>query len=120
MMMEEFNMRWKAFWLLLSGFLVFNSSLELIEPVALFAAEAPSVELALRFRPVQKDVEFETPNSTDYNKCQVKIEKRSRGSGWVVIGTAHQVLRRYIDTNGDNVVDQWRLFQTRIGSLSRR
>lgn len=79
--------------------------------VCAFGAETPSVELALTFRPVQKDVEYETPSKDEYGDCQVKVERKGKASGWVVIGPAGQVLRRFVDTNGDNVVDQWRYFQ---------
>ncbi len=75
------------------------------------AADTPSVELALRFRPVQKDVDFETPKPNEFKLCKVTVERKGKTSGWAVSGPAGQVLRRYIDTNGDNVVDQWRYFQ---------
>ncbi len=73
-------------------------------------ADAPTVKLALSFRPVQKDVEIETPNPSEYDKCQVKVERAGKESGWVVYGPAGQVVRRFIDTNSDNVVDQWRYY----------
>ena len=76
-----------------------------------FAADTPSVELALKFRPVQKDVEYETPKANQFKLCKVTVERQGKTSGWAVTGPAGQLLRRYIDTNGDNVVDQWRYFQ---------
>lgn len=75
------------------------------------AAEPPSVKLALSFNPVQKDVEIETPDAREFDRCQVKVERKGKSSGWVVYGPAGQTLRRYTDTNGDNVVDQWQYFQ---------
>lgn len=75
------------------------------------AADAPSPKLALTFRPVQKDVEYETPPAADVDRCKVDVERAGKGSGWVVLGPAGQVLRRFVDTNGDNVVDQWRYYQ---------
>eukprot|EP00913_Durusdinium_trenchii_P028476 g26704.t1 len=74
------------------------------------AADAPSAELALSFRPVQKDVEYDTPKKSDYGKCTVKVERRGKQSGWVVFGPNGQTLRRFIDTNADNVVDEWRYY----------
>lgn len=74
------------------------------------AAETPSVKLALSFRPVQKDVEYETPTDAEFEHCTVKVERSGKTSGWVVIGAAGQALRRFIDTNNDNVVDQWRYY----------
>ncbi len=75
------------------------------------AADAPSIKLALSFRPVQKQVECETPKESEYAKCKVKVERHAKASGWVVLGPAGQPLRRFVDTNGDNVVDQWRYYK---------
>lgn len=74
------------------------------------AAETPSVKLALTFKPVQKDVDIETPPEAEYSKCKVEVERTSSTSGWVVKGPAGQILRRFVDTNSDNIVDQWRYF----------
>ncbi|MEQ9070731.1 MAG: thioredoxin, partial [Gimesia chilikensis] len=38
------------------------------------------------------------------------VEQSKKSSGWIVYGPNGQVLRRFVDTNGDNVVDQWRYF----------
>ena len=75
-----------------------------------WAAETPSVELAMRFRPVQKDVEYGIPPANQYGQCRVEVERATGSSGWIVLGPAGLVLRRYVDTNGDNVVDQWRYY----------
>jgi peroxiredoxin len=77
---------------------------------AALAAETPSVKLALTFRPVQKDVEYETPSPEEYDKCTVQVERQGKASGWIVKGPAGQILRRFVDTNNDNVVDQWRYY----------
>ncbi|MFN0196337.1 MAG: redoxin domain-containing protein [Planctomycetaceae bacterium] len=79
-----------------------------------FAADAPSVKTALTFKPVQKNVLYDIPEPDKYAQCQVKVERRGNTSGWVVFGEVGQTLRRYIDTNGDNVVDQWRYYQNGI------
>jgi len=75
------------------------------------SAETPTVERTLSlFHPVQKDVEFETPPAEDFKKCRISVERLGKTSGWVVFGPGGQVLRRFVDTNGDNVVDQWRYY----------
>ncbi|MGH7128029.1 MAG: thioredoxin-like domain-containing protein, partial [Planctomycetaceae bacterium] len=74
------------------------------------AADPPSAKLALSFKPIQKDIEYETPDAAEFDNCQVKVERTEGASGWVVYGPAGQVLRRFVDTNGDNVVDQWRYY----------
>jgi len=75
------------------------------------AADPPSAKLALAFRPGQKDVEYDTPMLSEYDKCKVAVERTAKTSGWIVTGPSSEVLRRFIDTNGDNVVDQWRYYQ---------
>ncbi len=80
-----------------------------------FAAEPPSPKLALSFQPVQKKyLDYETPIGAEVEKCQVKVERRGKSSGWVVYGPQGQVLRRFSDTNGDNVVDQWQYYNQGI------
>ncbi|WP_187782048.1 redoxin domain-containing protein [Gimesia chilikensis] len=74
------------------------------------AADAPSVELALTFKPIQQDIEIETPEKSEYGRCKVEVEQSKKSSGWIVYGPNGQVLRRFVDTNGDNVVDQWRYY----------
>ncbi|HEX6984377.1 MAG TPA: TlpA disulfide reductase family protein, partial [Planctomycetaceae bacterium] len=76
-----------------------------------FAADPPAPDLALSFRPAQKGVEIDVPEKADVAKCQVKVERKGKVSGWVVLGPQGQILRRFLDTNGDNVVDQWRYYR---------
>jgi thiol-disulfide isomerase/thioredoxin len=70
---------------------------------------APSVETALSLSPVQKqDIEYDIPvDPGAVAECTVRSEKIGRGTGWVLRDGADQVLRRFIDTDGDNVVDMW-------------
>lgn len=74
-------------------------------------AETPSVELALGFRPVQSDIDFDMPAKADYSQCEVKVERKGKHSGWVVFDKDGRTLRRFVDTNQDNVVDQWRYYR---------
>jgi thiol-disulfide isomerase/thioredoxin len=74
------------------------------------AADPPTPQLALSFKPLHKGVEYDTPEKPEIEKCKVQVERRGKSSGWVVLGPAGQVLRRFVDTNADNVVDQWRYY----------
>lgn len=75
------------------------------------AANLPSVAQALNlFKPVQKDVEYETPAPEEFSKCRVAVERSGKMSGYVVFGPKGQVLRRFVDSDGDNNVDQWRYY----------
>ena len=67
----------------------------------------PSVDQALKLSPMQKDVECDLPNAADAKTCTIKGEKQGEQSAWVVRDGNGQILRRFVDTNGDNVVDQW-------------
>jgi len=71
---------------------------------------SPAVKDLMLYTPRQKDVDYETPKPEDYAKCKVEAERRGKGSGWVVLGPAGQVLRKFLDTDGDKKMDQWRYF----------
>ena len=74
------------------------------------AAPPPAVKETMAFLPKQKDVEYETPKPDEYAKCKVELERKGKGSGWVVLGSSGQVLRKFLDTDGDNKLDQWRFY----------
>jgi thiol-disulfide isomerase/thioredoxin len=74
-------------------------------------AQSVSVEQVLGFRPRQADVEYEIPKPDEVAKCKVTVEQASGKSGWVLAGPQGQTLRRFVDTDGDKKVDQWRYFQ---------
>ncbi|MBL8827444.1 MAG: TlpA family protein disulfide reductase [Planctomycetaceae bacterium] len=65
----------------------------------------PTAEDALKLQPVQKDVEFDRPKET--TGSSIKAEQVDGKTGWVVRDAAGTILRRFVDTNGDNLVDQW-------------
>ena len=71
------------------------------------AQAAPTVADALKLSPVQKEVEYDTPTKEEMDRCTIKAEKIGGQTGWVVRDGAGQILRRFVDTNTDNVVDQW-------------
>ncbi len=74
-------------------------------------ANAPSVEQALRLKPVQADVDYDVPTPEEARNCTLKAEKIGTGTGWVVRDPAGRLLRRFIDSNADNVVDMWCYYQ---------
>lgn len=79
-------------------------------------AAAPSVEQALKLAPVQgsRDVSFDVPDANAVANCTIKAEKIGEQTGWVVRSAEGQILRRFVDTNDDNVVDQWSYFKDGI------
>lgn len=74
-------------------------------------AASPTVEDALKLVPVQKEVEFDTPTVSDVAKCTIAFEAPK---AWVVRNPSGQILRRFIDTNADGVVDLWCYYQDGI------
>jgi thiol-disulfide isomerase/thioredoxin len=77
-------------------------------------AASPTVEQALKLAPIQKDVDYDVPSAADAAKCTIKAEKVGGQTGWVVRGPNGQILRQFVDTNGDNVVDRWSYFKDGI------
>src|SRR5688572_7788013 len=85
-------------------------SLSLLLGSAALAA-TPTVEQALKLAPTQKDVEYDTPREADIPRATIKGEKMGTFSAWIVRDAAGQMLRRFADTNNDNIVDQWCYFR---------
>jgi thiol-disulfide isomerase/thioredoxin len=78
------------------------------------AAMAATVEEALKYVPVQREVEYDRPAAQDIKQCTISPEKVGKVSAWIVRGPGGQVLRSFSDTDGDNNVDQWSYFQNGI------
>ena len=74
-------------------------------------AQGVDVKTVLGYTPIQKDVDIETPTGADVAKCKLEVERQGKGSGWVLSGPQGQVLRRFMDTDGDQHVDEYRYFQ---------
>ncbi len=74
-------------------------------------AAPPPVEQTLLFKPVQKGVAIDTPTGDELAQCKVEAEKIGQATGWTVKDGKGYVLRRFLDTNGDNKVDSWCYFQ---------
>ena len=72
---------------------------------------SPTVEDALRYTPLQADVDYARPKPDEAPRCKISAQKVNGHSSWVVEDGQGQVLRRFIDTNGDGRVDQWCYFK---------
>lgn len=70
-------------------------------------AAQPTPSDALKLAPVQPDVDYDRPTGGEIAKCVVDVETVGGITGWVVKTESGQILRRFLDTNGDNKVDQW-------------
>lgn len=76
-------------------------------PVPAAWAASPSAAQALRLTPIQDEVEYDQPNAEEAARCTIKAEKDNGRTGWVVRGPDGRLLRKFVDINDDNVVDQW-------------
>lgn len=74
-------------------------------------SKGPTAETALKLRPIQSDVDYDLPASDEQARCTIQAAKSGEDKGWVVNNPVGQTLRRFVDTNGDNVVDQWCYYQ---------
>ena len=71
----------------------------------------PSATQALKLVPTQAGVDYDTPKPEDIPRCKISARKIAGSVGWIVEGPDGTVLRKFADTNGDNVVDQWSYFK---------
>ena len=73
-------------------------------------ADAPSAAAALGLTPIQPNVDYAKPTEKEVATCTIRAEKQAGITAWVVRDAQGQTLRRFADTNGDNVVDLWCYF----------
>lgn len=71
-------------------------------------AAPPTVAEVLQFKPRQADVLPTTPRPEEEASCQVKLVKgNGKTSGWLLLDSSGNTLRRFFDSNGDNKTDTW-------------
>ncbi|NQU24693.1 MAG: redoxin family protein [Candidatus Nealsonbacteria bacterium] len=75
------------------------------------SAASPTVEQALSLMPIQKGVDISTPTAGEIEKCKMTARKSNGRVGWVVEDPDGLILRRFVDSNGDNTVDRWSYFK---------
>ena len=78
-------------------------SLSVVSPVQ----AQPSVRQALSLVPMQADVEIDRPTDEQIPKCTISPSRDADQRAWVVSSPEGNLLRRFVDTNGDNRIDQW-------------
>jgi len=93
----------KMFWLSIVFVVIINAA-------SAFAA-TPTAEQALNLTPVQAGVDYDRPGAEDVSKCKIIAKKINGQVGWIVEGPDGTILRKFVDTNGDNVVDQWSYYK---------
>ncbi|MDX1962282.1 MAG: thioredoxin-like domain-containing protein [Pirellulales bacterium] len=79
------------------------------------AAQNPTATQALKLVPIhQRDVVIDQPAAAELDQCTIKSEKTGVQSGYVVRNPRGLILREFVDTNNDNVVDRWSYYKDGI------
>src|SRR5262249_37118706 len=73
-------------------------------------ANTPTAAQALSLTPIQPNVSYTKRAAADLPNCTIRAEKQGNATAWVVRSPKGDTLRRFADTNGDNVVDMWCYF----------
>jgi len=81
----------------------------LLLPLGTWAA--PTVADALKLKPVQPNVPYDTPEGAELEGCTVKAEKINGSTAWVIRSPNGNVLRQFLDSDNDNVVDTWSYYR---------
>ncbi len=74
-------------------------------------AGTPSVEQALKLMPVQSGVDYDRPSPQEAAKCKISAKRIDGHVGWIIESPEGVILRKFVDTNDDNVVDQWSYYK---------
>jgi hypothetical protein len=72
---------------------------------------APKIEDALKLKPVQPGIDYDTPTAEEVKACKLASETINGATAWVVRGADGAVLRQFTDSNKDNVVDTWSYYR---------
>ena len=93
--------------------LVLIGCLVLASPLVIRPAEGanPTVKEALQFMPIQKGVDISIPSAAEVDRCKIRAQKEKGRFGWVIESPSGTVLRVFLDTNNDNVVDRWSYYK---------
>ncbi|MBN2294847.1 MAG: redoxin domain-containing protein [Pirellulales bacterium] len=74
-------------------------------------AASPSAADALKLAPIQDGVDYDKPSEKEADACKIVAKKNGKTVGWAVEDANGKLLRLFLDTNGDNTVDQWRYYK---------
>jgi thiol-disulfide isomerase/thioredoxin len=74
-------------------------------------AAAPSAQQALRLTPSQTGVDCDQPTPDQAAKCKIVAKKINGHVGWIILSPDGVILRKFVDTDDNNVVDQWSYYK---------
>ncbi|MDR0391779.1 MAG: hypothetical protein LBH59_07725, partial [Planctomycetaceae bacterium] len=73
---------------------------------------ADKLQTALKFKPFQKDVEYDIPTEDEIPQCKISLYENKRG--YIVTNSQNHILRLFIDKSGDGQLDQWSYYRNGI------
>ncbi len=71
----------------------------------------PTADQALKLTPIQKGIDYSQPDAQQIAQCKLTARKIDGKVGWIVQDPNGLILRKFVDSNGDNVVDQWSYYK---------
>ena len=74
----------------------------------------PTVQQALGLSPVQTDVDCDKPVGDAVSKATIEAISEPDRSGWQVFDGQGRLLRRFVDSNGDQKLDVWSYYKNGI------
>ena len=74
-------------------------------------AASATVAQVLQVTPSQDGVDYDRPKPEDVPRCKISVKKIDGHIGWIVESPEGILLRKFLDTKGDNVVDQWSFYK---------
>ncbi len=74
-------------------------------------AASATVAQVLQVTPSQEGVDYDRPKPEDVPRCKISVKNIDGHVGWIVESPEGILLRKFLDTNGDNVVDQWSFYK---------
>ena len=91
--------------------IVWSLAAMLVLPPCVALAGTPTADQALKLMPVQPGVDYDRPDAKETTKCKILAKRIDGHVGWIVESPEGVVLRQFVDTNDDNVVDQWSYYK---------
>ncbi len=84
------------------------AALHCSQPV--WAASATAAQV-LQVTPSQDGVDYDRPKPEDVPRCKISVKKIEGHVGWIVESPDGLLLRKFLDTTGNNVVNQWSFYK---------
>lgn len=66
-----------------------------------------TIQQILKYKPKHFDGDYDVPTDEQIPQCKVNVIRQAPTSGYMVVGPQGQVIRRFMDTNGDTRVDTY-------------